>query len=142
MTNCNPDARKPRRAPPAARPRRPLPRDRAEDDDAAADAADIVVTVVTQTDAERLPKVRHLCDRWRGALSLAVLRPPELSSDAVSRDALAHASACAPVSIQVLDAVEWGRYPVNALRNLALDGRPRETTHAWLLDIDSLEFAA
>ena len=94
-------APKPRRTPPAARPRRPLPRDRAEDDDGVADAAnDVVVAIVTQTDAGRLPKVKHLCDRWRGPLSLAVLGSPG-TSDAIRRDALAHASRCGAKPAQV-----------------------------------------
>ncbi len=94
--------------------------------------------MVTQCDSERLWNLEPICARWRGPLSIAVLAPIG-EGDAARREALRVTRKCVPVRVSVREANETerrDRYPVNALRNLALDQRPRRTTHAWLLDVD------
>jgi len=91
------------------------------------------ITLVTQTSADRLWRVRHLCDRWRGPIALAVGAPDGLGLDRARGEGRRAARACSSSAVRALRAPAED-YPVNALRNAAWAAA--RTSHVFVLDVD------
>ena len=110
-------------------------------------ANDKDITVVTQLSVDRLPQLEAMCAAWNGVVSAAVLVPPPGASGQQKAHRLVQESharvegnsgrcllnSClveAPLGMSGYDAM----YPINALRNAALD--QAETELIFLLDVD------
>jgi len=105
------------------------------------------VTVVTQLSVDRLPRLEELCSAWCGVVSAAVLIPSHGApgrSKALREVALLHkkveSQGRCRLDLAVVDAMPPATagydamYPINALRNIALE--QAQTDLVFLLDVD------
>lgn len=100
--------------------------------DAPSTTANGNVTIVTQTTTDRLWNLGHVCERWKGPLSLGMMVTPE-DPGGVTQHAKRIMAACPEVHVSVLVREPDQKYPVNRLRNLAW---ARATT-PWIFLLDA-----
>lgn len=104
------------------------------------------VTVVTQCSVDRLPRLEAMCRSWAGAISCAVHVPRGESVAEFAETLKAFhekvegieggAALFLSLRQETGEVVEWARglYPINALRNVALDAA--RTARVLCLDVD------
>ncbi|KAK8809498.1 hypothetical protein WA158_000441 [Blastocystis sp. Blastoise] len=94
--------------------------------------ADNDFTLVSQTSIERLFYLGYTMDRWKGPMSIAV----HCTSDEVDtiRESLSKMNIPKRVKISIHVSKNVDIYPINLLRNIAIDAI--ETTHFWMTDMD------
>ena len=103
------------------------------------DPVDLRVTLVMQSTADRLWILRRTCQRWTDPISLVLFLDSEEQASAADAT-LAENGVCPQLTIvrHMMDSnlEENGKdmYPVNRLRNLALD--TVQTSHVLTIDID------
>ncbi|KAH8051128.1 hypothetical protein JL721_11224 [Aureococcus anophagefferens] len=100
--------------------------------DAPSTTANGNVTIVTQSTTDRLWNLGHVCERWKGPLSLGMMVTPE-DPGGVTQHAKRIMAACPEVHVSVLVREPDQKYPVNRLRNLAW---ARATT-PWIFLLDA-----
>ena len=100
--------------------------------DAPSTTANGNVTIVTQSTLDRLWNVGHICERWKGPLSLGMMVKHEDPS-AVKQDAKRIMAACPEVRVSVVVSKPEDKYPVNRLRNLAW----AKATTPWIFLLDA-----
>ena len=100
--------------------------------DAPSTTANGNVTIVTQSTLDRLWNVGHICERWKGPLSLGMMVKHEDPS-AVKQDAKRIMAACPEVRVSVVVSKPEDKYPVNLLRNLAW----AKATTPWIFLLDA-----
>ena len=103
--------------------------------DAPSTTANGNVTIVTQSTPDRLWNLGHICERWKGPLSLGMMVKRE-DSGAVTQNAKRNMAACPEVHVSVVLGEPDDEYPVNRLRNLAL--ARVNTSHHLVSDVDFL----
>ena len=98
-------------------------------------SSDIKTTLVIQSSLERLWILEETCRRWKSPIVVAVHLPH--GAEANDRLIVAAKSKCPQLTViphhASHDATEWA-YPVNRLRNMALDAV--QTSHILVADID------
>jgi hypothetical protein len=98
-------------------------------------ATDIKTTLVIQSSLERLWILKETCRRWKSPIIAAVYLPHGTEEN--HRSILAAKNTCSQLTVVSLqashDSTEWA-YPVNRLRNMALDAV--QTSHILVADID------
>lgn len=103
------------------------------------------VTIVTQCSIDRLPRLRAMCKSWTGAISCAVHVPrgepfegftEQLADFHSDIELLGRSKLDIVLRKEKEDETNWASnlYPINALRNAALDHA--RTEHVFLLDVD------
>lgn len=96
---------------------------------------DINTTLVIQSSLERLWILKETCQRWKSPIVAAVYMPHGTEEN--HHCIVAAKTSCSQLTIVPLeaahDAAEWA-YPVNRLRNMALDAV--RTSHILVADID------
>ena len=100
--------------------------------DAPSTTANGNVTIVTQSTPDRLWNLGHICERWKGPLSLGMMVKRE-DSGAVTQDAKRNMAACPEVHVSVVLGEPDDMYPVNRLRNLAW----AKATTPWIFLLDA-----
>ena len=100
--------------------------------DAPSTTANGNVTIVTQSTTDRLWNLGHVCERWKGPLSLGMMVTPE-DPGGVTQDAKRIMAACPEVHVSVLVRKPDHKYPVNRLRNLAW----AKATTPWIFLLDA-----
>lgn len=104
-----------------------------------AEAVALSITLVSQTSEERVWMIEHTCERWPGALAVAVHvrgNPNKVMHMHQRVEKFGSCSTAGEVrlSLEVLHGRREDSYPINKLRNLAIS---RVTsTHMLLLDVD------
>lgn len=107
----------------------------------AIDANDINYTLVTQLSEDRLWMVSQHCSRWSGPISIAIFTDKsvdEIHKVIDEESAINGGIACSKGQVTTNTIPKQGKdedeYPVNQLRNLALDAV--KTSHVMYVDID------
>lgn len=95
----------------------------------------IQTTLVIQSSLERLWILQETCKRWKSPIVAAVYLPHGLDEN--HHSIVTAKKTCPQLTVVALsasrDATEWA-YPVNRLRNIALDAV--QTSHVLVADID------
>jgi len=98
------------------------------------------ITIVTQCSIDRLPRLAAMCRSWSGAVSCAVHVPRGACISSIAQTVAAVHATLGNLSVclrqETEDCVEWAQdlYPINALRNAALDNA--KTATVLCLDVD------
>ena len=111
----------------------------------------IGATLATQASSDRVWLLRFLCARWSGPISVAVVGDQSIATEAVCGSSKPHPSASA-LRAKIDQSLQWrgalllgttttmqlfsyaGNYPINALRNAALNAIT--TSHVLVVDVD------
>ena len=103
------------------------------------DAVEVDFTVVTQSSTNRLWMMEHHCARWRRNFSIAVYIPPGDATTMSSLYEKLSSMGCDSdrVEISIVTGYSEEEYPVNVLRNRALE--MVHTSHVVYVDIDFWE---
>ncbi|KAH8093023.1 hypothetical protein JL720_5197 [Aureococcus anophagefferens] len=105
--------------------------------DAPSTTANGNVTIVTQSTTDRLWNLGHVCERWKGPLSLGMTVTPE-DPGGVTQDAKRIMAACPEVHVSVLAREPDQKYPNKYEPFVAvprcLDGHPGEASHVPRFD--------
>jgi len=107
---------------------------------------EVSFTLVSQTSLERLWLMKHHCQRWKvpNPISIAIFLPPNSSSTQYTPESIVQelnerweCQVHIRMTITILIGTSpMDRYPVNLLRNLAIQGV--RTTHFAYTDLDFL----
>jgi hypothetical protein len=97
------------------------------------DPSQISFTLVTQSSMNRLWLMQRHCELWKGPISVAVLTGKSSAEMITER---LTSLGCQDVTVSVLHEQDYsnGDYPVNTLRNLAI--QKVQTTHLVYVDVD------
>ena len=111
----------------------------------------IGATLATQASSDRVWLLRFLCARWSGPISVAVVGDQSIATEAVCGSSKPHPSASV-LRAKIDQSLRWrgalllgttttmqlfsyaGNYPINALRNAALNAIT--TSHVLVVDVD------
>ena len=111
----------------------------------------IGATLATQASSDRVWLLRFLCARWSGPISVAVVGDQSIATEAVCGSSKPHPSASV-LRAKIDQSLRWrgalllgttttmqlfsyaGNYPINALRNAALNAVT--TSHVLVVDVD------
>jgi len=97
---------------------------------------DITYSLITQGSEDRLWKMRHYCERWKGNISYAVYtyRTKDDILESILESTNCHREQLTITVVPPFKELVGYRYPHNYMRRMALEAAP--TSHVLYLDMD------